>query len=67
VAGERASTTTQPGHWVTTNKESMWRMMRAAMKRARVVRVMVTTMRVARDEEGDGNSGKSNGNEGVMQ
>jgi hypothetical protein len=42
-------------------------MMRAATKRARAVRVMVTTMRVARDEEGDGDGGKRDGNKGVVQ
>jgi hypothetical protein len=42
-------------------------MMRAATKRARVVRVMVTTMRVAHNKEGDGKGGNSNGDDGVMQ
>jgi hypothetical protein len=42
-------------------------MMRAATKRARVVRVMVTTMRVECNKEGDGNGGKSNGDKGVLQ
>jgi hypothetical protein len=42
-------------------------MMRAATKRARVVRVMVTTMKVLCDKEGDGNGVNSNGNEGVVQ
>ncbi len=45
----------------------MQRMMRAAKKRVRVVRVVVTTMRVACNKEGDGNDGKSDGNEGVVQ
>jgi hypothetical protein len=36
-------------------------------KWARVVRGMVTTMRVACDKEGDGNGSKSNGDEGAMQ
>ncbi len=42
-------------------------MMRAATKRLRVVRVMVTTMRVACNKEGDGDGAKSNGNKGVVQ
>jgi hypothetical protein len=37
----------------TTNDKSVMQMMRAAMKRARVVRVMVTTMRVACNKEGE--------------
>jgi hypothetical protein len=41
--------------------------MRAATKRARVVRVMVTTLRVAHAKEGDGAGNKSDGNEGVVQ
>jgi hypothetical protein len=45
----------------------MQQMMRAVTKRVRVVRVMVTTMRVAFDEEGDGDGGKSDGNKGVVQ
>jgi hypothetical protein len=67
VAGKRASMTTQPQQRVRKNNESMWQTMRAAMKRARVVRVMVTTMRVACNKEGDGNGGKSDGDKGVMQ
>jgi hypothetical protein len=42
-------------------------MMRAATKRARVVRVMVTQMRVVCNKEGDGNGGKSDGDKGVVQ
>ncbi len=67
MAGKRASMTTQPQQRVRKNNESMWQTMRAAMKRARVVRVMVTTMRVACNKEGDGNGGKSDGDKGVMQ
>jgi hypothetical protein len=46
------------------NDERVRRMMRAAMKRVRVVRVMVTTKRVAHNKEDDRNSHKSNGNDG---
>jgi hypothetical protein len=49
------------------NDESVRQMMRAVMKRARVIRMIVDTMRVSRGEEGDGNSSKSNGNKGVLQ
>ncbi len=42
-------------------------MMRAVTKRARVVRVMVTTMRVAWDKEGDCDGSKSDGDKGVVQ
>ncbi len=41
VAGKRASMTTRPRWWATTNNESMQRMMRAAMKMARVTRAML--------------------------
>jgi hypothetical protein len=50
--------TTRPRWWATTNNESMWQMMMAATKRAKVERAMVTAMRVVVDEEGDGNDEK---------
>jgi hypothetical protein len=59
--------TTQPRWRVTTNNVSVRRMMRAATKEARVVRVMMTTMRVACNKEGDGDGSNSDGNKGVMQ
>ncbi len=37
------------------------------MKRARAARAMALAMRVACDKEGDGNGGKSDGNEGGGQ
>ncbi len=60
--------TTQPRRWATTDDKSMRRMMMAATKRARVERAMVTAMRVAVDEEGEGDDEK-NGvrNEGGMR
>ncbi len=67
MAGNRALTTTGPQWRAMINNKSVRRMMRAATKRARVVRVMMTTMRVARDKEGDGNGGKSNGSKGFVQ
>ncbi len=67
MAGKRALTTTQPRRRATTNDISVRQMMRAATKRPRVVRVMVTTMRVACNKKGDGNGGKSNGDKGVVQ
>jgi hypothetical protein len=66
--------TTRPRQWATTNNESVWQMMMAVTKRARVERAMVMAMMVAVDEEGKGNDkkdgfgnkggGKSNGYEG---
>ncbi len=50
------------------NIESVRQMMMAAMKRARVERVMVMAMRVAGKEEGEGNVEKDGvGNEGSMR
>ncbi len=60
--------TTRPQRWATTNDESMWQMMMAATKRARVERAMVMAMRVVGDEEGKGNDKKDGvGNKGGMQ
>ncbi len=39
--------TTQPQCWAMTNNKSMWWMMMAATKRARVARATVMAMRVA--------------------
>jgi hypothetical protein len=50
--------TTRPRRWATTNEESVQRMMIAATKRARVERSMVSAMRVAVDEEGEGDDEK---------
>jgi hypothetical protein len=50
--------TTRPRRWATTNDESMRRMMMAATKRARVDMAMVTAMRVAFDEESEGDDKK---------
>ncbi len=52
MAGKKALMTTQPQRRARTNDESVRQMMRALTKRARVVRVMVTTMRVACNKEG---------------
>ncbi len=46
--------TTRPRQWVTTDDESVQRMMIAATKRARGGRAMVTAMRVVGDQEGEG-------------
>jgi hypothetical protein len=60
--------TTRPRWWATMNDESMRRMMMAATKRARVERAMVSAMRVAVNEEGEGNDEKDGvGNEGGVQ
>ncbi len=53
MAGKRVSTTTQPQRRAMANDKSVRQMMRAAMRRARVVRVMVTTMRVVCKKEGE--------------
>jgi hypothetical protein len=59
--------TTQPQQWVTTNDESVWRMVMAATKRARMAGVMVTAMRVPVDEEGKGGTGHGVGIKGGVQ
>jgi hypothetical protein len=60
--------TTRPRWWATANDESVRRMTMAAMKRARVDRVMVIEMRVVGNEEGKGDDKKDGaGNEGGMQ
>jgi hypothetical protein len=64
VAGERASTITQPQRWVTTNNESVRQMMRATMKRARAARAIVMALRVPSDKEGEGGKGHGVCNEG---
>ncbi len=57
--------TTRPRQWATTNDESVRRMMMAATKRARVKRAMVSAMRVAVDEEAEGDDEKDGvGDEG---
>jgi hypothetical protein len=51
-----------------TTDESMRRMMMAAMKRARVERVMVRAMRLVGDEEGEGDDEKDGvGNKGGVR
>jgi hypothetical protein len=50
--------TTRPRRWATTNDKSVRRMMMAATKRVRVERAMVTAMRVAVNEEGEGDDEK---------
>ncbi len=60
--------TTRSRRWATTDDKSVWRMIMAAMKRARVERAMVTAMRVAVNEEGEGDDEKDGvGNEGGVQ
>ncbi len=66
MAEKRALTTTQPRRRVTRNNESMWRMMRAKMKRARVARAVVMAMRVPDNKEGEGGKGNGIGKEGGM-
>jgi hypothetical protein len=56
--------TTQPRRQAMTNNESVQWTMMAVMKRARVARAMVTAMRVAGDEEGEGRTGHGVGDEG---
>ncbi len=59
--------TIRPRWWATTNNESVWRMVMAATKRARVVRAMVMAMRVPVNEEGKGGTGHGIGNKGGVQ
>jgi hypothetical protein len=59
--------TTRPRRWAMTKDESVWWIMMAATKRARVARAMVTTMRVAGDKEGEGVMGHCVGNEGGVR
>ncbi len=54
VKGGRWQATTRPHRQATTNNESVWQIMMAPTKRARVARAMVIAMRVAGDEEGKG-------------
>jgi hypothetical protein len=59
--------TTRPRRWAMTNDKSVRQMMMAGTKRARVERAMVSAMRVAVNEEGEGNDEKDGvGNEGGM-
>ncbi len=67
MAGERASTSTRPRRWATTNDESVSAMMRATAKIARAARVMVTMKRVPGNREGKGGKGHGVGNEGGVQ
>jgi hypothetical protein len=59
--------TTQPRRWATTYNESVRRMVMAVMKRARMARAMVTTMRVPVNEDGEGGTGHGVGNDGGRQ
>jgi hypothetical protein len=59
--------TTRPQRWVTTNNESVRRMVMAATKRARMARAMVTAMRVPVNKEDKGDTGHGVNNKGVMQ
>jgi hypothetical protein len=60
--------TTRPRRWATTNDESVRRMMMAATKRARVEKATVSAMRVAFDEEGEGDDEKDGvGDEGGVR
>ncbi len=56
--------TTQPQRWATTNDESVWRMVMAVTKRARVARAMMMAMRVPVNEEGEGSTGHGIGDKG---
>jgi hypothetical protein len=49
--------TTRPRRWTTTNNEGVQRMVMAVTKRARMVRAMVTAMRVPVNKEGKGGTG----------
>ena len=44
-----------------TKNKSVWQIMRAAMKRARVARAMTMVMRMAGDKEGEGDSNECGG------
>ncbi len=57
MAGKRASTTTRPRQWATTNNKSVRAMMRETTKIARAARAMVTTKRVPGNREGKGGKG----------
>jgi hypothetical protein len=60
--------TTRSRRWATTNDESVRRIMMAATKRARVERAVVTAMRVAVNEEGEGDYEKDGvGDEGGVR
>jgi hypothetical protein len=59
--------TTRPRRWATTNDKSMWRMVMAVTKRARMARVMVMAMRVLVNKEGKGGTGHGVGNVGGMR
>ncbi len=59
--------TTRPRRWVTTNDESLRRMVMAVTKRVRMARAMVTAMRVPVDEEGKGGMGHGIGDEGGVR
>jgi hypothetical protein len=59
--------TRRPQRWATTYDKSVWRMMMAVTKRARMARVRVTAMRVPVDKDGKGSTGHGVGNKGGMQ
>jgi hypothetical protein len=59
--------TTQPRWWVTTNNESVRRMVMAVTKRARMARAMVMAMRVPVNKDGKGGTSHGVGDEGGVQ
>ncbi len=59
--------TTQPRRWATTYDESMRQMVMAVTKRARMVRAMVTAMRVLVNKDGKGGTGHGIGDEGGVR
>jgi hypothetical protein len=59
--------TTRPRRWAMTNNERVRQMVMAVTKRARMARVMVTAMMVPVDEECEGGTGHSVGDEGGVR
>ncbi len=67
MVGKRATTSTLPQWWVMTNNKSVRQMTKAATKRARAARAMVTAMRVVGNKEGKGSKGHDLSNKGGVQ
>jgi hypothetical protein len=67
VAGERALATIQPRWRAMPNNKSVQWMMRAATKKARAARAMVTVIRVGGNKEGKCSKGPGISNRGGVQ
>ncbi len=59
--------TTRQQRWETTNNKSMWQMVMASTKRAKMAREMVMAMRVLVDKDNKGGTGHGIGNEGGVR